>query len=601
VLASLGRDSSADITLDFEILSADAAGSVELGALVASAESSGFDTVADTVDVGLASPGAATLATDSGSSASDRITNTSRPQLTGQYRPNFTLLLFEGATQIASVRTDASGRWSFTPSVAWADGVHTVTAQSVDANGVASDASAAMTFTIDTQVPVLTLPPAVTVVTDPGKTNAAVVYSYLAGDNLPGTIGSCSAASGSSFAIGATIVTCTATDAAGNWASGSFTVTVQDWKLVSKPGKPRLSAASDSGKSSSDNLTSVKRPTFVVIAPAGATVQILEGGVVLASAIADGTGTATVILGADLADGTHTFSSSVLDPASGATTVSDALAVTIDTKGPAGSFTVNGSANVINGMDATNDPFLSLALSFSDTGAAGLSQLEISVDGGATWAAAEDYITAEAAALTGADGVKTVAVRVADAAGNSVVVTRQVRLDRSGPAITESGLTNGGVYDLNQLIKITFGATDADNVKSMLATLDTKAITSGTTLSTSTLTAGAHQLVITATDALGNKSSLVINFTIRVSTGGLSGAVNDGVGRGLVDGSLAVQLNNNLGAAQSAINRGDKAGAKAQLQAFISKIQSNGGSRKLDAGYAAQLIGWANDLIAQLG
>jgi hypothetical protein len=308
-----------------------------------------------------------------------------------------------------------------------------------------------------------------------------------------------------------------------------------------------------------------------------------------------------VQLTADLADGAHNFTSSVLDPASGSTTVSDALGVTIDTKGPAGSFTVNGGTSVVNGMDATKDPFLSLGLTFSDAGAGGLGTLEISVDGGVTWTPAENYTATEAAALTGSDGVKTVAVRVTDAAGNAVVVTKQVRLDRSGPAITESGLTDGSVYDLNQLIKITFGATDADNVSSLVATLDTKAIASGTTLSTDTLTAGAHQLVITATDALGNKTTLTINFTIRVSTGGLTGAVNDGVSWGLVDSSLGVQLNNAVGAAQSAINRGDKAGAKSQLQSFIAKIQSNAGSKKIDAGYAAQLIGWANSLIAQLG
>ncbi|MDX6437285.1 MAG: hypothetical protein QOK34_2119, partial [Gaiellaceae bacterium] len=35
-------------------------------------------------------------------------------------------------------------------------------------------------------------------------------------------------------------------------------------------------------------------------------------------------------------------------------------------------------------------------------------------------------------------------------------------------------------------------------------------------------------------------------------------------------------------------------------QSFISKIQSNAGSKKIDAGYAAQLIAWANDLISRL-
>jgi hypothetical protein len=38
----------------------------------------------------------------------------------------------------------------------------------------------------------------------------------------------CVPASGSSFALGTTLVTCSATDGAGNTASASFSVTLQD-------------------------------------------------------------------------------------------------------------------------------------------------------------------------------------------------------------------------------------------------------------------------------------------------------------------------------------------------------------------------------------
>jgi hypothetical protein len=311
-------------------------------------------------------------------------------------------------------------------------------------------------------------------------------------------------------------------------------------------------------------------------------------------------GTMTAIL--DLtafADGTLTATASLTDFAGNSSSAGTARAVK-DTVGPSGTFKINGGTTVVNGMDATRDRFISLDLSFTDTGASGLNLLEISTDNGVTWTPAEAYISSEAAALPDADGVQTVSVRVTDAAGNSVVVSKQVRLDRSGPAITETGLTNGAVYDLGQLIKITFGASDVDGVKSMAATLDTKAIVSGTTINTESLGAGSHTLVITATDLVGNTSTLTITFVLRVTTAGLTSAVNDGVSRGQIDYSLSVQLNNNLGAAQSAINRGDKAGAKSQLQSFISKVQSNAGSKKIDAGYAAQLIGWANDLISRL-
>jgi len=271
-----------------------------------------------------------------------------------------------------------------------------------------------------------------------------------------------------------------------------------------------------------------------------------------------------------------------------------------DTVGPTGTFVINGGMNVINGMQATNDAFLALGLSFSDAGGSGLSTLEISTDGGATWSLLEDYTDAEAAQLVGADGVFTVAVRVTDAAGNSVVVTQQIRLDRSGPAINETGVTNGAVYDLGQKITLTFSASDADGVKTTTATLDAAtALTSGMTILTNMLTAGVHSIVITATDGLGNTATMTVTFTIRVSTGGLQGAVSDGANRNLVDRAMEVQLNNKLQSAQAAINRGDKASARSMLQAFIDQVKSNAG-KKIDAGYAAQLIGWASDILSRL-
>src|SRR2546426_7408704 len=56
-----------------------------------------------------------------------------------------------------------------------------------------------------------------------------VTYTVTALDNVDGPlIPFCSPASGSTFALGPTTVSCTATDSSGNSASGSFTVTVRD-------------------------------------------------------------------------------------------------------------------------------------------------------------------------------------------------------------------------------------------------------------------------------------------------------------------------------------------------------------------------------------
>jgi hypothetical protein len=86
------------------------------------------------------------------------------------------------------------------------------------------------TFTVkvqDTTKPVLTLPANITVdATSPS--GAVVTYVASASDIVSGVVPVvCSKASGTTFPIGTTVVSCTATDGAGNSASGSFTVLVQ--------------------------------------------------------------------------------------------------------------------------------------------------------------------------------------------------------------------------------------------------------------------------------------------------------------------------------------------------------------------------------------
>jgi Tol biopolymer transport system component len=110
----------------------------------------------------------------------------------------------------------------------------------------------AATFRLaDTVPPVLTVPANITV-NATGPAGAVVTYTATATDNvtLNPTV-SCVPASGSTFAVGTTTVNCTATDAAGNSSTGSFTVTVrgssaQIGDLVDKTllylGLPALSA-----------------------------------------------------------------------------------------------------------------------------------------------------------------------------------------------------------------------------------------------------------------------------------------------------------------------------------------------------------------------
>jgi hypothetical protein len=105
-------------------------------------------------------------------------------------------------------------------------GTTTVTAIALNGGGFAT-----CTFTVtvnDTTPPAITCPANITVFNDPGVCGAAVNYTATATDNCPGVLVTYLPASGSFFPVGTSAVTATATDAAGNQSTCSFTVTVID-------------------------------------------------------------------------------------------------------------------------------------------------------------------------------------------------------------------------------------------------------------------------------------------------------------------------------------------------------------------------------------
>ncbi|NTV11464.1 MAG: hypothetical protein HGA47_11905, partial [Zoogloea sp.] len=73
-------------------------------------------------------------------------------------------------------------------------------------------------------------------------------------------------------------------DAVGNHGSTSVAYSMGIDTVAAAPSVPDLAAASDTGASGSDNITSVTTPTFTGTAEAGATVTLLEGSTVLGTA-----------------------------------------------------------------------------------------------------------------------------------------------------------------------------------------------------------------------------------------------------------------------------------------------------------------------------
>jgi hypothetical protein len=109
------------------------------------------------------------------------------------------------------------------------EGTHTITAKATDKAGNSATESIEVTYTPpDTTAPTLKLPSDITAEATSAD-GVEVSYTATATDAVDGSVPvTCDPASGSTFPLGTTTVNCSATDAAGNEATGSFNVIVQD-------------------------------------------------------------------------------------------------------------------------------------------------------------------------------------------------------------------------------------------------------------------------------------------------------------------------------------------------------------------------------------
>ena len=142
---------------------------------------------------------------------------------------------------------------------------------------------------------------------------------------------------GPQFLDGTYIYTSRQIDAAGNIGpvSAGLTVTV-DNAAPAPPAAPDLQADSDTGASSTDNITSVTNPTFDIPAiEAGATLKLLRDGVVVATLTDVAGGTTSIQDPGPVNDGVHTYSALQVDVAGNTSPIGGSLRVTIDTVGPA--------------------------------------------------------------------------------------------------------------------------------------------------------------------------------------------------------------------------------------------------------------------------
>ena len=319
----------------------------------------------------------------------------------------------------------------------------------------------------DIEPPVIEVP-ADQVLEATGPAGAVADYSATAFDDLSGQVPvTFSPPSGSTFPLGTTTVTASATDGAGNNAAETFTITVRD---TTPP---------------------------VIIAPED---QVLEA-TSAAGAIATFAGSAT-----DIVDGSVPVSFS---PASGSTFALGTTTVTATTTDAAGN---SSSSTFTITVRDTTPPVITVPADqiLEATSAAGAiatfsSTATDLVDGNV--AVSFSPVSGSTLAL----GVTTVTATATDTAGNSSssMFTITVR-DTTPPVITAPA---SQVLEANSAAGAiaTFSGTASDIVDGNIAV-------SFSPVSGSTLALGVTTVTVTATDAAGNSSSSTFTITVRDTT-----------------------------------------------------------------------------------
>jgi hypothetical protein len=254
-----------------------------------------------------------TGATDTGIMLSDNVTNIARPTFVGTAPVGTLVTLFSGATQVGTQQLAAGqADWSITPTADLADGMQQITA-TASASGETSAPSGALGITIDTVAPTVTrierFRPAIETTDANDITMIFVLSETDYYTSAPGInpilvrLGSGETFPIDSAGLGPTgpqprttdprIANYNGTltmvlngppgffDLAGNQVSAVMPADTQSYTLANLPNTPStpdLAAASDSGSSSTDNLTNIARPTFTGTAPADALITLRING-----------------------------------------------------------------------------------------------------------------------------------------------------------------------------------------------------------------------------------------------------------------------------------------------------------------------------------
>ncbi len=344
-------------------------------------------------------------------------------------------------------------------------GLHTITATATNAVG---SSSASFTITvIDNQIPVISAPANISVIAT-SAAGAMVTYVAPVGTDNCGvnTVMTAGLASGSVFPIGVTTVTYTVTDASGNTASASFTVTVRGLAPVIVVPE-NITQNNDAGQCGASLSFAATETTAI---PASTIVyteneQVIESGHFFTLGVHTITATATNAVGSSSA----TFTITV-----------------IDTQAP--TFNVAIPADVT--VECTSVPAAAV-LTATDNCSAVVTMTEVRTNGNSV----NDYTLTRTWTAT-------------DASGNTTVRKQVITVrDTQAPSLTVPA--NISVFTDNNVCgaAVSFAATATDNCSPASISYSHNPGT--------VFPVGITTVTVTATDPSGNAT--ILSFTVSVT------------------------------------------------------------------------------------
>ncbi len=507
----------------------------------------------------------------------------------------------------------------------FAIGTTTVTVTGTDSAGNAGTA----TFTVtvkDTTAPTLNLPAPITAEAT-GTGGAAITFHATGADAVSAVTVTSTPASGSVFPLGTTTVNVTATDAAGNSTSGSFTVTVRDTTAptINVPANIVVEAASASGatvtfSASANDLVAgavavtaspapgtfpVGTTTVTLTAADGAgntatktftvTVRDTTGPIITApaSSIVEATGATGAIVtfnasASDLVSGSAAVTAS---PASGSVFGLGTNVVTLSATDGAGNtstkvFTITvrdttppaivAPANIV--AEATSGLGASVMFNATATDAvSGAVAVVASVGSGSTFALGTTTVTLTATDGAGNTGSASFTVTVRDTTAPSITAPANITVDSSSAA--------GAV--------VSYAASANDLVSGSVAIGTTKA-------SGSAFPIGVTTVTLTATDAAGNTGTTAFTVTVNGPGQQVQNLTNLVSATSVLSASDQAALGSKLNSAANSLATGNVNSAKGQLGSFTNQVEAFVKSGRLTTAQAQPLVDAVKRILAQI-